>query len=158
MTRSEPIRDGAWLYTGVLTQDECDELQRLSVAQGMADYQSDERLRVMERVEISMPELAATVWERIKALVPQRVVVDGSEASRLIGLPADEVELHGVWRPLGLNPYLRVARYPGDGRGHFGPHRDGAYEKSLTERSLLTLNGYLADLPEGCGGRTRFLV
>ena len=49
MTRCEPIRDGAWLYKGVLTQDECEELQRLSVKQGLADYHADERLRVMER-------------------------------------------------------------------------------------------------------------
>ena len=158
MTRCEPIRDGAWWYSGVLTQEECEELQRLSVEQGMADYRADERLRVMERVEIDVPELAATVWQRISPLIPERVVVDGSDDSRRIGLPADDPNLHGVWRPLGLNPYLRVAKYPGNGRGHFGPHRDGAYEVSLTERSLLTLNGYLAEVPEGCGGRTRFLV
>ena len=157
MASCELIRDGAWWYTNVLTQDECEELQRLSTKQGLADYHSDERLRVMERVEIDAPALAATVWERISPLIGP-VAVDGSEECRRLGLPAEDEALHGLWRPCGLNPFLRIARYPGDGRGHFGPHRDGSYEVSLTERSLLTLNGYLADLPEGCGGCTRFLV
>ena len=39
-----------------------------------------------------------------------------------------------------------------------GPHRDGHFERSIDERSLITLNGYLNELPEGCGGCTRFLV
>jgi len=139
-----------------LSSEECAQLQALE--QGLADYQSDKRLRDMDRVEVNMPELAETVWARIESLLPQQVVVDGSDECRRLGLPADDAILHGTWKPLGVNPYLRVARYPGDGRGHFGPHRDGAFEVSPMERSLMTLNGYLADIPHGYGGRTRFLV
>eukprot|EP00966_Prymnesium_polylepis_P135912 3140807-Prymnesium_polylepis.1 len=111
----------------------------------------------MERVEINDTELAAKIWQRCAPLLPRWVFVDGSEESRLLGLPFEDPQLHGLWQLHGINPYMRVGRYPGGGQGHFGPHRDGAYEKSMGVRSLITLNGYLNDVPDGCGGRTRFL-
>jgi len=73
------------------------------------------------------------------------------------GASASEPILHGTWRACGVNPLIRVVKYAGDGVGHFGPHRDGAFEKSLGERSFLTINGYLNELPEGVGGCARFL-
>ena len=158
MTRCEAIREGAWNFTDVLTAEECEQLQQDSLAHGMADYKAYERLRVMERVEINDPVLAATIWKRIAPLLPRWVSVDGSEESRLLGLPFEDPQLHGLWQLSGINPYMRVGRYPGGGVGHFGPHRDGAYEKSMGIRSLITLNGYLNDVPERCGGCTRFLV
>ena len=59
--------------------------------------------------------------------------------------------LHGVWRLSRVNPMIRICRYPGDGRGHFGPHQDSSFEVGLHERSLLTINGYL----NASGGRGR---
>ena len=122
-----------------------------------AEKATDARLRDCTRCELVRPELALRVFERIRPHLEAEVHVDGSEESLHRGLPADP-ELYGLWRPVGVNPTIRVCMYPGSGRGHFGPHVDGAIEVSKHERSLLTLNGYLNALPEGAGGCTRFLV
>ena len=154
---------GAWSARHVLTNDEARALQRDATEGSMRHVEvtsvgDKARLRDCTRCILIRPELAALMFERLLPSLEPAVVVDGSEEARLRGLPATDEELHGVWRPCGVNPHIRVCRYPGDGRGHFGPHVDGSIEVGPHERSLLTLNGYLNALPEGAGGRTRFLV
>lgn len=157
------VIDGAWSAHNVLTNDEATELRNNALSCDMKHVEkqetttTDSRLRDCTRCTLERPELAARIFERMRPHLDE-VHVDGSEECRLRGLPAGDEELHGVWTPCGVNPMIRVCRYPGDGRGHFGPHQDAAVEFSRHERSLLTLNGYLATLPEGVGGCTRFLV
>ena len=81
--------------------------------------------------ELVDAELSERMWQRLKDLVPEVVVVD--ESGDDIGLPGSEPVLHGTWRACGVNPFFRIVRYAGNGIGHFGPHRDGAFEKSLGE-------------------------
>merc|ERR1719231_826312 len=119
---------------------------------------TDARLRDCVRVTLDRPDLAAAVWARLERHLEAEVLVDGSEGARLRGLPSGDEVLHGTWRPYAVNSSFRVCRYPGDGRGHFGPHQDSAIELSPDDRSLLTVNGYCTSLPSGCGGCTRFLI
>ena len=119
---------------------------------------TDARLRDCVRASLDVPELAETVFKRIQPFLEPEITVDGTEESRMLGLPYGDDSVLGVWRPCGVNPIIRICKYPGDGRGHFGPHHDSAVTLGTHERSLLTLNGYLNALPEGAGGCTRFLI
>jgi len=155
MTTLTSIREGAWLARCLLTSEEQDRLREAALAKGMPQAAKDDRLRDCARTEVEDIELSERLWRRLEALVPNTVIVD--DDGEEIGLPSSEPVLHGTWRACGVNPLFRIVRYEGNGKGHFGPHRDGAFEKSLTERSLLTINGYLNDLPEDAGGCTRFV-
>jgi hypothetical protein len=158
------VLDGAWSAHNVLTNDETTQLRNDALSSNMKHVEkqetttTDARLRDCTRCTLERPDLAERIFKRLLPHLEPEVHVDGSEACRLRGLPAGDEELHGVWRPCGVNPVIRVCCYPGDGRGHFGPHQDAAVEFSRHERSLLTLNGSLATLPEKVGGCTRFLV
>ena len=159
------LLDGAWSAHNVITHEEAEQLRDDALSSGAMKHvenntanMTDARLRDCTRCSLERPELAALIFERLRPHLDHEVHVDGSEECRLRGLPAGDEELHGTWRPSGVNPVIRVCRYPGDGRGHFGPHQDSAIEFSRHERSLLTLNGYLATMPEGVGGCTRFLI
>ena len=157
---------GAWAGYNLLTAEEATELQEAATRLGMTHVEQpgaegalvDARLRDCTRCTIERPDIAALVWERIRPHLAESVDVDGSDECQKLGLPAEHEKLHGTWRPYGVNPVLRICRYPGAGRGHFGPHADSSVEKSYHDRSLLTINGYLNALPEGVGGCTRFLV
>uniref|UniRef100_A0A7S2MDY2 Fe2OG dioxygenase domain-containing protein n=1 Tax=Haptolina brevifila TaxID=156173 RepID=A0A7S2MDY2_9EUKA len=149
------IRDGAWLARHLLTPKEQLRLRKAAEAQVMPPAAKDNRLRDCQRTELMDEELSQRMWQRLQRLVPETVIIDKNSAD--IGLPASETLLHGTWHACGINPLFRIVRYAGNGIGHFGPHRDGAFEKSLGERSLLTINGYLNELPEGAGGCTRFV-
>jgi WD40 repeat protein len=80
--------------------------------------------------------LAKTLFERLRGVLPGRIV-DGR---------GDE------WRLSGLNERFRYCRYTGG--QSFRIHRDGAHAPSPRLRSHLTLQIYLDDGFEG--GRTRF--
>mmetsp|Transcript_31863 Transcript_31863/g.83306 ORF Transcript_31863/g.83306 Transcript_31863/m.83306 type:complete len:335 (+) Transcript_31863:68-1072(+) len=169
--RLSAILPGAWVGYNLLTAHEAQQLQEEATKRGMTHVEltagdnsskegcvTDARLRDCTRCTMECPELAARVWERLRPHLARTIIVDGSEDCRLIGLPSDDEHLHGRWKPYGVNPCFRICRYPGAGRGHFGPHQDSAVEKSSHNRSLLTVNGYLNELPEGVGGCTRFLI
>ena len=169
------VLPGAYAGRGLLTRGECETLMREAIDRGMRHVEqgrrcgtsikvkadgsvTDARLRDCTRTELLHPELADKMFERLRPHLESEVTVDGSESAHALGLPASDPMLHGVWRPSRVNPMIRICRYPGDGRGHFGPHQDSSFEVGPHERSLLTINGYLNALPEGAGGCTRFLI
>lgn len=90
------------------------------------------RLRNNDRVMFDDPLLAALLLHRVRAHLPPRLETD--------------------WVLSGANERLRCYRYrPGQ---HFGPHFDGCFERSPTERSFLTFLVYLNTCE--VGGATRF--
>lgn len=88
-------------------------------------------VRDNDRVMLDDPDLAASLWERAAVYMP--------------------TPLYG-WTVCGLNERFRYYRYQ---RGQkFLPHYDGAFVRSDSERSMLTLLIYLNDGYEG--GETKF--
>lgn len=88
-------------------------------------------IRNNTRVMFDDHDLAATLFTRLGGAIPAR--------------------LHGR-RAVGVNERFRCYRYePGQ---RFAPHYDGAYQRSATERSELTLMVYLND--DFTGGKTTF--
>jgi len=162
--RLSEVVPGGWAGYNLLTSEEASQLQEEATQTGMKHVENidhgatDARLRDCTRCTLERPDLAARIWSRLGPLIEESVLVDGSEECRLLGLPAGDEALHGLWRPYAVNPVMRICKYPGAGRGHFGPHQDSAVETSFHDRSLLTVNGYLNELPQGVGGCTRFLV
>lgn len=149
----EPLIEGAWFAHGVLTAEECEALRTKAEQAGMEAITGD--LRECDRAEVDDVELALRVWERIRGSVPATLHVGPGCAA---GLPGDDEMLHGTWHAVSVNPHWRVCRYRGDGVGHFAPHADAAFTApGLHDRSFVTINGYLDEVPEGAGGRTRFL-
>ncbi|MDP2273766.1 MAG: 2OG-Fe(II) oxygenase [Archangium sp.] len=125
----------------VLTPQECTELIARIEAAGPTEapitthggFVMRPDIRNNTRVMFDDPGLAATLFERVRAHVPER--------------------LEGAWRLCGANERLRCYRYePGQ---YFAPHFDGAFTRNAAERSLLTFMVYL----NGCeaGGHTKIL-
>lgn len=130
-----------WIVTvsDVLSQDECRDLIALTEAVGYEDapittalgFVHAPGIRNNRRVMIDDPSRAAWLWERVRPYVP--------------------AEREG-WRVVGLNERFRYYRYePGQ---YFRWHMDGAFRRSPSEQSLLTLMVYLND--DVVGGATEF--
>lgn len=155
MKWSELIRDCAWAVEDLLTIDECDHLRQRAISLDIHNRKSagDTRHRNSTTVAFDEHALSITLFERIKPFIPQEVWVD--EGCSNPGLVISKEQLYGRWRPVGLNERWRIACY--NGRGHFGPHRDGCYMVNENLRSLITINGFLTDRPPGFGGATRFV-
>lgn len=104
--------------------------------------------RDADTVEMHNTSLAAMLWDRIKHIFlddPSKCVYISEE---------DDRELAGVWVPSGLNHDLLFAKYPSG--GSFAPHTDGRATHDFNRRSFESVIIFLNDLPEGCGGGTRF--
>ena len=62
----------------------------------------------------------------------------------------------GEWSLSGINEAMRLNRYSGKHKEHFGPHRDAPFCPNGDKRSLYTVLIYLND--DFLGGETRFLT
>ena len=95
----------------------------------------DESVRKHDRCMFDDSDVADRMWQKLDPYVPP-LYSNGA-----------------WWRPVGLNPRLRVLRYfSGD---YFKPHTDGSFRTGDGKQSLLTLLVYLNDTD---GGATRFAV
>ena len=84
-----------------------------------------------------------------------RVIWDNESVARQMWMLVKDMlpEIDG-WEPIGLNERFRFYRYK-DGQ-QFKPHVDGAYKKSDTEQSKVTLLIYLNEDFEG--GETTLII
>lgn len=99
-----------------------------------------ESLPTRSRLQWDDFEMAATLWERVKADLPRSTFVD---------------QFKDEWRATGLNPRFRLIKYePGQS---FAKHQDGYYQPSVDERSFATLMVYLNTVPTEAGGATHFM-
>jgi len=155
MKWNELIKDTAWVVDDLLTSDECAYFIQEANAIGITEKpsESDVRHRNSNSVSIDNESLAQQIFDRIKHFLPQEIIVD--KFCDNLGLKHSKEVLYGKWTPYALNYRWRVVCYPG--KGHFGPHRDGCRIVDQHHRSLITINGYLTDRPEGFGGATRFV-
>jgi hypothetical protein len=128
-----------WTVDGVLTRDECDALIERIEAAGCTPapittgdgFVMRPDIRNNTRVIFDDTRLAAELFARVRDRVPR--VRSGRQL-------------------VGANERLRCYRYePGQ---YFAPHRDGAFVRNSTERSLLTFMVYLNE--DFVGGATRF--
>jgi prolyl 4-hydroxylase len=124
---------------GVLSPEECSAMIALAEQVGFVDapvttgrgFVMMPELRNNTRVILDDVVRAAALWRTLAAAVPER---------------------RAGYRAVGLNERFRIYRYePGQ---YFEWHRDGAFIRSTTERSLVTVLVYLnADCS---GGETEF--
>ena len=121
------------------TPDECKGFIDYSEKQGYSEALIRARgqgevmnkdVRDNDRVIWDNTQVATQLFQLVKDLVPQEIEGDG-----------------GKWIPSGLNERFRFYRYK-DGQ-KFRPHVDGAYQRSETELSLITLLIYLNEEFEG---------
>ena len=124
---------------GVLSEQECAALVTEAEATGFGDapittprgFLMVPEVRNNTRVMMDDEVRARWLWERMRSWIPAE---------------------HRGARVVGLNERLRYYRYhPGQ---YFEWHRDGAFCRSSTERSMLTLMIYLSD--GFTGGSTEF--
>jgi NAD+ synthetase len=102
------------------------------------------------RCSVVDDDFAAGLWERLSAHLPCVRVMEEHT-------PTDHDD-HPVWRPVGVNPYVRVL--VGDDDAALVPHHDSTFEDGAGERR--TLMSVLVCLPaedaDGVVPSTRFLV
>jgi len=102
------------------------------------------------RCSVVDDDFAAGLWERLSAHLPCVRVMEEHT-------PTDHDD-HPVWRPVGVNPYVRVL--VGDDDAALVPHHDSTFEDGSGERR--TLMSVLVCLPaedaDGVVPSTRFVV
>ncbi|MBS2035880.1 NAD(+) synthase [bacterium] len=145
--------DGLVTFDGLLTPTECAALREEVLAQnqvevGLHGRVDDTGQQGSGRATAYSPEWAEALWQRLAPAIQQVRVFD--ELS-----PTDHGG-HPVWRAVGVNPVLRFMCYrPG---GQLVPHYDAGFDYGDGRRyTLMSLVVYLSSVPEGAGGRTRFL-
>jgi predicted 2-oxoglutarate/Fe(II)-dependent dioxygenase YbiX len=115
--------ESVFVIHGFLSGEDCDDFIARSEAIGYEAATVGEvlltQMRNNARVILDDPELAATLWAKVKPFVPQ---VDGCEA-------------------VGLNDRFRFYRY--DLAEAFAPHYDGSVNRGADEESKLTFMIYL---------------
>ena len=123
----------------MLAAAECEALIAAASILGFRDVASEyvPEYRNCDRVVARCPALATTLWERLRG----HWVREDVHGVRPYG-PGNE----GTWRPVAVNPCMRVSRY-GPGH-HFSPHRDGSFVVTDNLRSVYTLQVYLNDASE----------
>jgi prolyl 4-hydroxylase len=139
--RSLSHEDHIFTLSHTLSPAECDAYIRGAEARGFTDapitvgpnkFRMAPDIRNNRRVIVDDPAVAAFLWSRIEAHVPSAL---------------------GSYFAIGLNERFRYYRYePGQ---QFDWHRDGAFVRSPSEQSLLTVLFYLNEDFEG--GSTDFM-
>ena len=142
LERIVPSASGTgYVLRRAFSAEECAGWRRLTEARGYratgAAYPPS--YRDNDRLMFDDPQLAAQLFERMRAQLPATLERDGVR-----------------WRLVGLNERFRCCRYRGGQR--FAIHRDGAYYRSARVRSLLTFMLYLNDGRSFRGGATRFFA
>jgi prolyl 4-hydroxylase len=139
MTKRELAGDSVFVIDSFFTADECREQIVRTEQAGFeeapittaAGFVMAKNIRNNARVMLDDFDLADRLWERLRPSIPERL---------------------GYWLPIGLNERFRCYRY--DVGEKFAPHFDGAFERSLHERSQLTFMVYLNQ--DFTGGETIF--
>ncbi|KAL3909945.1 MAG: hypothetical protein SGILL_007885, partial [Bacillariaceae sp.] len=140
-----------WIVQDLLSRNECSRIVQIGLANDIehSPGRGDVRHRNNSKIALEDSELASTLWERIKDVVPQEYTISSNSKDTA-------PDMLGTWRISGVNSTFTLLFYRNG--GHFGPHRDGYVIKSEHERSILTLAVYLNDRPENHGGGTNFLL
>lgn len=98
------------------------------------------------RASVHNEPLANALWKRLEPVFCERLF---DEMART------DWDGHARWRPVGINPLLRMIRY--QHAGLLVPHYDAPYIENDERRTLVTLVIYLACDSDVVGGATRFI-
>jgi predicted 2-oxoglutarate/Fe(II)-dependent dioxygenase YbiX len=137
------VQDKVWVVDNVLSEAECKNIIDATEKHGFdiaETYCHLYRRRRNDRFESDDVTLAEELYRRTLPVIPvHKTGKDGH-----------------VYTRKGLNPRFRFCKYTA---GHyFGPHIDGSFYKSDSERSFLTFMIYLNDAGDDfTGGCTNFL-
>jgi len=147
--------EAAFYLDGILSPDECAELMaevldQPQVAVGIHGRTQDaDRTGGSTRATAYSRLWAEELWKRLAPRFPQVKTFDELSSTDHGG--------HPVWRAVGVNPVLRFICYHQGGQ--LVPHYDAGFDFQDGRRyTLMSLVVYLNSLPEGLGGRTRFLL
>ena len=143
----------------LLSAQECGRLRELvdacpllSFWRGVASAEA-RAFRDADTIEMNSAALGQVLWDRLQL----RLAIDDHPpliSPRAVS-EADDGELAGVWTATSpLNHDLLFAKYPSE--GSFAPHTDGRAIHHFNRRSFQSVIIFLNDVPDGCGGGTRF--
>ncbi|MFN8606475.1 MAG: NAD(+) synthase [Vulcanimicrobiota bacterium] len=145
--------DSLVTFEGLLSASECAALRAEVLSQKQIEVGLHGRVdgtgqRGSGRATAYSPEWAEALWRRLAPALQQIRLFDEFSSTDHGG--------HPVWRAVGINPVLRFMCYqPG---GQLVPHYDAGFDYGDGRRyTLMSLVIYLNSVPEGAGGRTRFL-
>ncbi|KAL7620452.1 hypothetical protein AAE478_009447 [Parahypoxylon ruwenzoriense] len=158
----------ATIIDNLLTSAECAALLTSAGSEWAAVSKGDS-WRECERILSVSPLWAAAISERLAPHLPEEVKAlrkGDALAEHITGagpLKASQGASKAVWRFRGADERLSFLRYrPGH---HFKPHCDALYHAGDSEKSFLTCQIYLSDMPDegegdgeevSPGGATRF--
>jgi len=135
---------------GLLTRLECQRIiaETENLGYGYTNFPKQYRGNRRLQVDDATGAMAAKIWKRIRAHVPESLTVNWT--------PEDGDYPTGIWTPVGCNTRFRFSKYfPGD---QFLVHVDNMIGLGRDRCCLLTVNVYLNDLEPGQCGRTRFYL
>ena len=146
----ENVDGDAFVSFNLLCRQECERICK--VLSSHKDLEPIRKMkksyRVCDRMQIHLKEYSDEIFERLKPTLKSRNIYE-------ITFPKTKgYAFEGTWRAVGLNTMWRFIRYRAG--GHLAPHVDGSYVESSERRTMYTVNIYLNDVAEDCGGATVF--
>ncbi|XXH02531.1 hypothetical protein Hte_008907 [Hypoxylon texense] len=154
----------AMIIDNLLTPTECAAVIA-SAGSNWRDLKKGDSWRECEQILSVSPDWAQALSERLAPHLPDEVKalkkgdVLSEHIAGLSNLKASQGASKTVWRLRGADERLSFLRYrPGH---HFKPHCDALYSPGCKEKSFLTCQIYLSDMPkeqqdcESSGGETR---
>jgi NAD+ synthetase len=151
------LGDSAQVFDSFITKQEAKALLEQVAAQRLLpvgrngirkDYRDGVSAIGSFRATAYSPELADTLWERLRPFLPEERLFNHFAHTDWCG--------HARWRPVGINPAFRYIWY--EQGGELVVHYDAGYNPGDGRtHTLMSLVLYLTSCDPVCGGRTRFI-
>jgi NAD+ synthetase len=148
------LNESVFQVASLLSQSECDllieELKRHAWVEACQNgFYTKDVVKPLGsyRASTFQQEFADLFWERLSPFCPSLKIV--GEQSHL------DLESHGIWRAIGINPLLRFIIYPVE--GILFPHYDASYIPNKSIRTLTSVIIYLTETTDPLSGQTRFI-
>ena len=156
------VLDGVYYIDSIFSQTECSKLCNEIVKSNELSFWSDKgrndtdakSFRDADTIEVTSDNIANVIWNRIKAKLQSLDLSLKFESSDNRDDDSWHVDLPGTWNPVNINNDLLFAKY--SSLGYFSPHTDGNAIQNFNLRSFYSVIIFLNDIPEGCGGGTKF--
>lgn len=150
------VDEGIYYIDGVLSKQECsrfratvDDCSTLTFWNSNGRNDEVRSFRDADTIEIYSDTIAQTIWGRMEHLWQGFHINIVSESD-----VEWERELMGEWQASAINKNILFAKYPHF--GSFAPHTDGRVIQDFNNRSFYSVIIFLNDIPNDCGGSTKF--
>lgn len=158
------VIDGVYYIDNIVSNQECQQLcDEIKQSKDLSFWSDNEQgrnnldikaFRDADTIEIHSDLIASILWKRMEDKLQTLNINLKFEDEDHMNDDSWNTDLPGLWSPIFINNDILLARYAS--MGYFSPHTDGHTIQNFNIRSFYSVIIFLNDIPEGCGGGTKF--